>query len=85
MSDPQKRQNETEMDEFKIGDRVDWLDPDGPRISEGWVVKSIPEYDSDDMYTIAQDNGSEAKVFECEIRHASTSISDDLRTVNTGG
>lgn len=73
------------MDEFKIGDRVDWLDPDGPRISEGWVVKSIPETGSEDMYTIAQDDGSEAEVFGCEIRHASTSISDDLRTVNTGG
>ena len=73
------------MNEFKIGDRVDWLDPDGSRISEGWVVKLIPEPGNEDVYTIAKDDGSEAEVFGCELRHASVSISDDLRTVKTGG
>ena len=73
------------MNEFKIGDRVDWLDPDGSRISEGWVVKSIPESDSEDVYTIAHDDGSEAEVFGCEIRHASVSRNDNVHTGKTGG
>lgn len=59
-------------DEFKVGDRVVWADPDGDT-SDGWTVVDVkkdedPDWDpADTIYVIDNVSGSEAEVYGSEI------------------
>lgn len=68
---------------FHFGDRVIWKDPETNEETFGWRILSIPERDDDDMfpedgiYTIVNDNGSEAEVYEAELRIDSDALPAD--------
>ena len=60
---------------FKVGDKVNWIDPEYDEITSGWTVVSAPdEEDAEElppeeaMYTIVNDDGSEAEVLGSELR-----------------
>ena len=60
---------------FKVGDKVNWIDPETDEITEGWTVIDAPEDDGvedpDAIYVIANDEtGSEAEVMASELRPA---------------
>ena len=62
---------------FKVGDKVSWIDPEYDEITSGWTVVSAPdEKDAEEllpeemMYTIENDDGSEAEVLGSELRPA---------------
>ena len=56
---------------FKVGDRVMWNDPEYDEWSGGWTVTYAPEdADKDAIYTIENDDGSEAEVYGSELRPA---------------
>jgi hypothetical protein len=62
---------------FKVGDKVSWIDPEYDEITSGWTVVSAPDEEDAEglppeeaMYTIENDDGSEAEVFGCELRPA---------------
>ena len=66
-------ESEDQPGEFQVGDRVMWKDPEYDEWTDGWTVISAPEegFDVyDDMYTIENDDGSEAEVLGCELRSA---------------
>ena len=54
------------MDEFAVGDRVYWFDPDGDLRSDFGTVIEIKE---DDVIVIRTDRGSEVNALESELIH----------------
>ena len=64
-------ESEEHPGEFQVGDKGMWKDPEYDKWTDGWTVISGPEegFDVyDDMYTIENDDGSEAEVLGCELR-----------------
>lgn len=62
---------------FKVGDKVNWIDPEYDEISSGWTVISAPDEEDakelppeEAIYTIVNDDGSEAEVLGSELRPA---------------
>ena len=67
---------------FKVGDKVSWFDPEYDEITSGWTVTYVPEdiYDDegelddidpgDIIYTIENEDGSEAEALGSELRPA---------------
>ena len=62
---------------FKVGDKVMWNDPEYDEWTDGWTVVSAPPNDDeedvspeDDIYTIENEDGSEAEVLGSELRPA---------------
>ena len=69
-------ESEEHLMEFKVGDKVNWIDPEYDKWTSGWTVISASDSDSEDdmytMYTIKNDDGSEAEVLGCELRPVTT-------------
>ena len=62
---------------FKVGDKVNWIDPETEEETSGWTVIDAPDEDDakelspeDAIYTIENDDGSEAEVLGSELRPA---------------
>ena len=62
---------------FKVGDKVNWIDPETEEETSGWTVISAPDEEDakelspeDAIYTIENDDGSEAEVLGSELRPA---------------
>lgn len=59
---------------FKVGERVDWTDPETGKKTGGWTVLDAPEIPGegpggDEVYTIGHDSGSEAEVHARELSY----------------
>ena len=70
-----RKEQTKEYRTFQVGDKVMWKDPEYDEWTDGWTVISGPEegFDVyDDMYTIENDDGSEAEVLGCELRLSET-------------
>lgn len=60
------------MNKFKVGDLVDWIEPETGNRHAGWRVVDAPDddgvYDPLDMYVIRNEKtGSEAQVCDWEL------------------
>ena len=74
---------------FKVGDKVNWIDPETDEITEGWTVIDAPEDDGvedpDAIYVIANDEtGSEAEVMASELRPANMNESEFANELEKG-